>query len=452
MQKMRKQTKVFALCIPFLALFFITNSVWASALSKPSPVDARAIAMGGAFVAVADDPLAIYWNPAGLTQLEGMHLTFGFDSTIPSLTYHPYTIEDQSGVATRDEKAKRDFLPAPTFGFSTDRLEPVVLGIGLYLPYANGGKFEGPSQAVGNPLDGLIYSMELSPALAFRVHEMFSIGISLRASYTKSELNGQFIPPLPEYGPFGGNVANIETAGWGYGWATGVLLNPHRKWRFGMLYKSKIESDLSGDFILDDLSGNRLAVDDAELRVIFPAQARLGFAFDATENLLLAFSVDWEENSSIENYEVTFARLTGSAFQIPARYEDNYTFHLGSRYRFNDRWTGAAGYAYDESAIPDSTTNRIMGDLNAHEITFGASYSFSGYSPFDSSRSGNSSSAPASTSYSSGRSSWSIDIAYDMRFGERTVPVLDSSGSPNAAPGKYKGLVQSLSFMLRKSF
>ena len=34
-------------------------------------VGARAVAMGGAFAGVADDPYAIYWNPAGLAALDG---------------------------------------------------------------------------------------------------------------------------------------------------------------------------------------------------------------------------------------------------------------------------------------------------------------------------------------------------------------------------------------------
>jgi long-chain fatty acid transport protein len=32
-------------------------------------IGARALAMGGAFVAVADDATAVYWNPAGLAQV-----------------------------------------------------------------------------------------------------------------------------------------------------------------------------------------------------------------------------------------------------------------------------------------------------------------------------------------------------------------------------------------------
>jgi len=39
-------------------------------------VGARPAAMGGAFVAIADDPTAFYWNPAGLAQVRGIGLHF----------------------------------------------------------------------------------------------------------------------------------------------------------------------------------------------------------------------------------------------------------------------------------------------------------------------------------------------------------------------------------------
>ena len=41
-------------------------------------VGARAMGMGGAFVGVADDYSAIYWNPAGLGQIRRMEMNFGF--------------------------------------------------------------------------------------------------------------------------------------------------------------------------------------------------------------------------------------------------------------------------------------------------------------------------------------------------------------------------------------
>lgn len=39
------------------------------------PVGARATAMGGAFGATADDGTALYWNPAGLTRIDGRRFT-----------------------------------------------------------------------------------------------------------------------------------------------------------------------------------------------------------------------------------------------------------------------------------------------------------------------------------------------------------------------------------------
>jgi hypothetical protein len=43
-------------------------------LSRPLYVGARALAMGNAFTAVADDATAGFWNPAGLIQWEGVQL------------------------------------------------------------------------------------------------------------------------------------------------------------------------------------------------------------------------------------------------------------------------------------------------------------------------------------------------------------------------------------------
>jgi hypothetical protein len=51
------------------------------------PQGARALAMGGAFVAVADDPSAMYWNPAGISDLRGIQFTFDHTYWIAGLGY-----------------------------------------------------------------------------------------------------------------------------------------------------------------------------------------------------------------------------------------------------------------------------------------------------------------------------------------------------------------------------
>ena len=48
---------------------------------------ARALGMGGAFVAIADDPSAMYWNPAGIADLQGIQVLVDHTSWIADLQY-----------------------------------------------------------------------------------------------------------------------------------------------------------------------------------------------------------------------------------------------------------------------------------------------------------------------------------------------------------------------------
>ena len=57
-------------------------------------VGARALAMGGAFTAVADDATAAYWNPAGLVKIENIEATFMYAANMAvdrQLNYFAYT-------------------------------------------------------------------------------------------------------------------------------------------------------------------------------------------------------------------------------------------------------------------------------------------------------------------------------------------------------------------------
>ena len=45
-------------------------------------VGARALGMGGAFTAIADDATASYWNPAGLTKIENIEATFMYSANM----------------------------------------------------------------------------------------------------------------------------------------------------------------------------------------------------------------------------------------------------------------------------------------------------------------------------------------------------------------------------------
>ncbi|MGB2981353.1 MAG: PorV/PorQ family protein [Candidatus Zixiibacteriota bacterium] len=55
-------------------------------------VGGRAVAMGGAFVGVADDATAIYWNPAGLASVNATELSFMHLSWLQDVSYEYFAL------------------------------------------------------------------------------------------------------------------------------------------------------------------------------------------------------------------------------------------------------------------------------------------------------------------------------------------------------------------------
>ncbi len=87
---LKKTTTLFALflllaCAP--KVFAQGGPGTTGAVALKIPLGARPIAMGQAFVAVADDANSIYWNPAGLRQLGGIQITLQHDVFIETVRY-----------------------------------------------------------------------------------------------------------------------------------------------------------------------------------------------------------------------------------------------------------------------------------------------------------------------------------------------------------------------------
>src|ERR1019366_4130465 len=100
--------------------------------------DAFATARGEAFVATADNPSAIYYNPAGITQLEGNNVRAGlygiyFDpsySPLGTAPNHAHTYHSSDNLAA---------VPQLFYTYTPENL-PLSFGLGVYSPYGGGSE------------------------------------------------------------------------------------------------------------------------------------------------------------------------------------------------------------------------------------------------------------------------------------------------------------------------
>ena len=149
-------------------------------------VGARAVGMGGAFVAVANDPTAIYWNPAGVASIvrreaQVSHVAWPADVTYDHLTYiAPVkklggSVGVQIGVLSteiEETTEERPFGTGVTFGYAdwlagvtysarlTDRL---LVGVGAKYVHQDLGSDVGGTAASNVLVDlGTIYYLGIS--------------------------------------------------------------------------------------------------------------------------------------------------------------------------------------------------------------------------------------------------------------------------------------------------
>jgi hypothetical protein len=87
----------------------VSSPAWAQRLTEPSYFasatgsGARALGMGGAFIAIADDATASSWNPAGLCVLERAEASLVFQPLAKSTTKYPdatFAIDQRFGTTT----------------------------------------------------------------------------------------------------------------------------------------------------------------------------------------------------------------------------------------------------------------------------------------------------------------------------------------------------------------
>jgi len=130
--------------------------------------DPFATARGNAFAATADNPSAIYYNPAGITQLEGQNASYSLYAIY--LNSH-YTSPSGSQLDTRDEIQA---VPHLYYTYSLANL-PLSFGLGVYTPYGLGLEWPDNSSFRTLSIEGRLAYFTVNPVAAWKILPSLSL-------------------------------------------------------------------------------------------------------------------------------------------------------------------------------------------------------------------------------------------------------------------------------------
>src|SRR5208282_3776733 len=375
--------------------------------------DAFATARGEAFVATADNPSAIYYNPAGITQLEGNNLRAGIYGIYLDPSFGP----PNSGN-TYHSSDNLAAVPQFFYTYTPEKL-PLSFGLGVFAPY--GGSMNWPDDTGFRTVatQGKLTYLTLNPAAALKLSPSLSIGAGLMVNYAKMEteqgLASYFPPP-----PIRANFFRFTGDGWSVGYNLGLLWQPIDQISIGATFRSSAKITFNGHTEFEWLSAH---IPDttlpAEMGLNFPMEAVFGISYRPTPKWNLEFDADYTDWNQIG----TLTIHQPSSVDLPTElvneldWQSSLYYEFGATRYFDNGWHVSAGYIYSENSDPNAHYTPFTADLDRDFLSIGTGFKGK---RFD------------------------FDIAYQFGYGPTHTVTDSASGSPGPADGNYAFISQAV--------
>ena len=370
---MSKRTPVFVV----LVLLALASLVAANGLNL-NGLGTRAQAMGGAYVGLADDFSAVFWNPAGAAGFK--QTTFGFYAVdlIPRATFdmsiRPGTVYvPEDPPPTANAKTDLSHYVGGLAAYYRPLGERVVVGLGIGTPSGLGTKWNGDDLVElsgGTPFDwsSKIGVYSVSPLVALRLNDRLSVGATLNVNLGTFNLKmpggvadlGEGTVPLGQY--------EEQMTGWGFGATVGVMAKPVDRLSIGLTVRTPSTVSFKGSAQLSYLSLYDLP-DSSDLRrkITWPLWVAGGVAFRPVDRLLLSADVHWTQWSKLDRITTEYLEamwaplMEGSGADVRVLDWKNATqLRFGAEYTLNASTALRAGYYNDPAPGPAATMNILL--------------------------------------------------------------------------------------------
>jgi long-chain fatty acid transport protein len=333
--------------------------------------DAFATGRGEAFVATADNPSAIYYNPAGISQLEGQNIRGGIYGIYLDPMYTP------NGSSTTYHNQKKLAAVPQLYYTYTPKEGMLSGGIGIYSPY--GLAVDWPQKTGFRTVGfyGALTYITINPALALKLSDNLSIGAGLTINYAKIDLRQGIVWPAQNNDgvKFGGD-------GWTAGYNLGGLWKINDQFSLGATFHSGTKVDLQGH-VSDH---NNVAVgpfpafrerSPASATLPTPLNAVFGISYRPTEHWNVEFNADytgWNSLQTVMIHQENTSAVLPQNIPLTFNWQPSWYYEFGGTRYFDNGWHVSAGYIFNENAMPDAHYTPLVADEDRHFLSVGVGH------------------------------------------------------------------------------
>jgi len=334
----------------------------------------KAMGLSNAFTAIADDPSAQWYNPAGSAFQPGTQIMTGADIIIvPNLDFSTNTLNPAHPART---SMKSKVLGVPHFYVSHNFEDSAItLGIGVNSPFGLESDWPANSPFATSNTFSQIKLVNINPNVSWKINDHLAIAGGFDyIRLLKVRLN---------------NAAQL-LEGNGDGWGGNVaLLYRNKQFRLGVSYRSRVRIDINDGTVI---GGPALAVlgapgavgatGTASTKLVLPDQVNVGLAYSPNEYWTLSLDIDWVNWSTFDNLDFRYApsvvatALTGGTnFRtLPENWSSGTAIRAGVEWKYAPNISLRGGYSFDPTPVDDNFFSPGIPDRDRHLFTVGLGY------------------------------------------------------------------------------
>ncbi len=335
----------------------------------------KALAMGHTGVAMTDSSEVLFFNPAGLTQLQSDIDIVGGLTLLDGKTKY-----QNSDVGASAETSSPLGTPVNTY-YSNRYSDEFSWGLGLYTPFGTSVEWEKDWEGSHLVNNISLKTIFLQPTAAYQVNETFSIGFGPTYVIGEVELNRNLSTSLADADGNRSNVTIDDSGVTAWGYNLGLMANVNEDLSLGLSYRSEITLEArNGNANFEDIpvalqSTYYDTTFDADL--VLPAELTIGMSYKLNSKSTIAFDINRTYWGAYEKLVIEFD-LNGVDPSVNLRnYKDVSIYRLGVQHTPNEKWIVRGGIYFDESPVQDGYFAPETPRNDSIGYTTGATYQYS---------------------------------------------------------------------------
>lgn len=320
---------------------------------------AEGVAMGGARMFAENDPANVAYNPASITKVKGMAWKTGAVYISPHGKYKAYDAE--GGLI---ESGKNVVHPGvlPYFYYVDQIDEKQWFGIGTFTRFGMISEFGEDSIVATNAYSSELKGMSITPTYGWKPDNKVSAAVGAEINYVNLNLKKKIA----------GGAYDTETQGdsVALGWNAAVNYEFDDKNEIGLVYRSRITHTMEADFT----STYSILNSKAHGKVVLPDSYSIGYNHKFDDKTRVELQGTYTRWSTYDKLNIYFDNPYTTDSLDPKNWSNGWRYAIGVERKLSDKYTLMAGFAYDESSIPDEHADFMIPTGNRRTYSLGGQY------------------------------------------------------------------------------